>query len=139
MGVKPQATLNPHLMKGNTTMSSALIFGFESQRPYPLYLTIDPIEGVSDEELYPFVSENLKGLQAVSSSETPQFFLLDEYGDVLAFEDTWELTGSLYKADEKELAIYSIMKLFKKTANVTYADHRGEINIIAEVADFFDN
>lgn len=120
-------------------MSSALIFGFESQRPYPLYLTIDPIEGVSNEELYPFVAENLKGLQAVSSSETPQFFLLDEYGDVLAFEDTWELTGSLYKADEKELVIHTIMKLFKKTANVKYADHRGEINIIAGVTDFFDN
>lgn len=120
-------------------MSSALKFGFESHRPYPFYLTIDPVEGVSDGELYPFVAENLKGLQVVSSSETPQFFLLDEYGDVLAFEDTWELTGSLYKADEKELAIYSIMKLFKKTANVKYADHCGEINIIAGVSDFFDN
>ena len=41
-------------------MSSALTFGFESQRPYPLYLTIDPIEGVSNEELYPFV-EGLAG------------------------------------------------------------------------------
>lgn len=49
-------------------MSSALIFGFESHRPYPFYLTIDPVEGVSDGELYPFVAENLKGLQVVSSS-----------------------------------------------------------------------
>lgn len=50
-------------------MSSALIFGFESHRPYPFYLTIDPVEGVSDGELYPFVAENLKGLQVVSSSK----------------------------------------------------------------------
>lgn len=28
-------------------MSSALKFGFDENRPYPLYLTIDPIEGVS--------------------------------------------------------------------------------------------
>lgn len=120
-------------------MSSALIFGFERHRPYPFYLTIDPVEGVSDGELYPFVAENLKGLQVVSSSESPQFFLLDEYGNVLEFEDTWELTGSFYEPDEKEMAIYTIMKLFKKTASVKYADHRGEINIIAGVTDFFDN
>lgn len=120
-------------------MSSALKFGFDENRPYPLYLTIDPIEGVSNEELYPFVAENLKGLQVVSSSETPQFFLLDEYGDVLEFEDAWELTGSFYEPDEKEVAIYTIMKLFKKTANVEYADHRGGINIVAGVTDFFDN
>lgn len=120
-------------------MSSALIFGFESHRPYPFYLTIDPIEGVSDEELYPFVAENLKGLQVVSSSESPQFFLLDECGNVLEFEDTWELTGSFHNVDEKDLAIYSIMKLFKKTADVRYADHRGGINIVAGVTDFFDN
>lgn len=120
-------------------MSSALIFGFENHRPYPFYLTIDPVEGVSDGELYPFVVENLKGLQVVSSSETPQFFLLDEYGDVLEFEDTWELTGSLYRADEKELAIYSIMKLFKKTAKARYVDSRGDVNLIVTVNDFFDN
>lgn len=120
-------------------MSSALKFGFDENRPYPLYLTIDPIEGVSNEELYPFVAKNLKGLQAISSPESPQFSLLDEYGNALEFEDTWELTGSFFEPDEKELAIYTIMKLFKKTANVKYADHRGEINIIAGVSDFFDN
>lgn len=120
-------------------MSSALKFGFDENRPYPLYLTIDPIEGVSNEELYPFAAKNLKGLQAVPDTETQQFFLLDEYGGVLEFEDTWELTGSFYEPDEKEVAIYTIMKLFKKTANVEYADHRGGINIVAGVSDFFDN
>ena len=120
-------------------MSSALKFGFDENRPYPLYLTIDPIEGVSNEELYPFVAKNLKGLQAISSPESPQFSLLDEYGNALEFEDTWELTGSFFEPGEKEVAIYTIMKLFKKTANVEYADHRGGINIVAGVTDFFDN
>lgn len=120
-------------------MSSALIFGFESHRPYHFHLAIDPIEGISDEELYPFAVENLKGFKVVSGSESPQFFLLDEQGDVLMFEDYWEVTGSFYEPDEKDLAIYNIMKLFKKTAKARYVDSRGDVNLIVTVNDFFDN
>ena len=91
MRVKPQATQNLHLMKGNTTMSSALIFGFESYRPYHFHLAIDPIEGISDRESLPLRSGESEGFKVVSGAESPQFFLLDEHGDVLMFEDYWEV------------------------------------------------
>lgn len=120
-------------------MSSALIFGFDENRPYPFYLTIDPIEGISDEELYLFAVENLKGLKVVYGTEDPQFFLLDEHGDVLKLEGKWGLTGSFYESSEKDLTIYNVMRLFYKTAKAHYADSRGDVNLIVEVTDFFDN
>ena len=120
-------------------MKSSLTFGFESHRPHPFYLTIDPIEGISDEELYLFAVENLKGLKVVYGTETPQFFLLDEHGDVLKLEGKWGLTGSFYEPNEKDLTIYNVMKLFYKTAKAHYVDSRGDVKLIVEVTDFFDN